>query len=75
MMDLYVLCVVVGFGSPFLQLVGVVVFSAIPFTAVKAIANSPLGQSLQKRLEERKKLAVENSSTFRASAQIARKRR
>ncbi|TQD83400.1 hypothetical protein C1H46_031045 [Malus baccata] len=56
------------------ELVGVVVFSAIPFTAVKAIANSALGQSLQKRLEERKKLAVENSSTFRASAQIARKR-
>ncbi|XP_061989060.1 chlorophyll a-b binding protein 7, chloroplastic isoform X2 [Rosa rugosa] len=56
------------------ELVGVVVFSAIPFTAVKAIANSALGESLQRRLEERKKVAVENSSRFRALAQNARNR-
>ncbi|KAJ8747434.1 hypothetical protein K2173_007298 [Erythroxylum novogranatense] len=54
------------------ELVGVVVFSAIPFTAVKAIANSPLGDSLQKRLEERKKAAVLESSKFQALAQKAR---
>ncbi|BFG30491.1 hypothetical protein CerSpe_167650 [Prunus speciosa] len=55
------------------ELVGVVVFSAIPFTAVKAIANSAVGESLQRRLEERKKVAVENSSRFRALAEKARK--
>lgn len=48
------------------------VFSAIPFTAVKAIANSSLGESLRRRLEERKKEAVENSSRFKAKAQKAR---
>lgn len=50
-------------------------FSAIPFTAVKAIVNSPLGESLQRRLEERKKLAFENSSKFKALAETARKER
>ncbi|ONI05346.1 hypothetical protein PRUPE_5G002700 [Prunus persica] len=55
------------------ELVGVVVFSAIPFTAVKAIANSAVGESLQRRLEERKKVAVENSSRFRGLAEKARK--
>lgn len=55
------------------ELAGVVVFSAIPFTAVKAIANSPLGESLQRRLKETKKLAVDNSSRFRAMAEEARK--
>ncbi|PON54670.1 Chlorophyll A-B binding protein [Parasponia andersonii] len=54
------------------ELAGVLVFSAIPFTAVKAIANSPLGESLQRRLLEKKKLAVENSANFRALAQKAR---
>lgn len=57
------------------KLVGVVVFSAIPFTAVKAIANSAVGESLQRRLEERKKVAVENSSRFRGLAEKARKQR
>ncbi|KAJ6736592.1 CHLOROPHYLL A-B BINDING PROTEIN 7 CHLOROPLASTIC [Salix viminalis] len=55
------------------EVAGVVIFSAIPFTAVKAIANSPLGESLQRRLEERKKLAVQQSSKFKALAQKARK--
>lgn len=58
-----------------MKLVGVVVFSAIPFTAVKAIANSAVGESLQRRLEERKKAAVENSSRFKALAKNARKQR
>ncbi|KAG5246645.1 hypothetical protein OIU78_021455 [Salix suchowensis] len=55
------------------EVAGVVILSAIPFTAVKAIANSPLGESLQRRLEERKKLAVQQSSKFKALAQKARK--
>lgn len=58
-----------------MKLAGVLVFSAIPFTAVKAIANSPLGESLQRRMEERKKVAAENSSKFRALAEKARKER
>ncbi|WCJ19816.1 Chlorophyll A-B binding family protein [Euphorbia peplus] len=55
------------------ELAGVLVFSAIPFTAVKAIANSPLGETLQRRLEERKKIAVLESSKFKDLAARARK--
>jgi light-harvesting complex II chlorophyll a/b binding protein 7 len=54
------------------ELAGVLVFSAIPFTAVKAIANSSIGVSLRRRLEEKKKEAVENSSRFKSKAQEAR---
>ncbi|KAF4365388.1 hypothetical protein G4B88_014938 [Cannabis sativa] len=54
------------------ELAGVLVFSAIPFTAVKAIANSPLGESLQRRLQQRKKFAVQNSAKFRSLALKAR---
>ncbi|KAK7283811.1 hypothetical protein RIF29_13557 [Crotalaria pallida] len=56
-----------------IQLAGVLVFSAIPFTAVKAIANSPLGESLQRKMEQTKKLALQNSSKFKAFAHKARK--
>ncbi|KAJ7950466.1 Chlorophyll a-b binding protein, chloroplastic [Quillaja saponaria] len=62
-----------GCKASWQELAGVLVFSAIPFTAVKAIANSPLGESLQRRMEERKKYAVENSSKFKALAEKARK--
>ncbi|KAK7852583.1 chlorophyll a-b binding protein 7, chloroplastic isoform X1 [Quercus suber] len=55
------------------ELAGVLIFSAIPFTAVKAIANSPLGESLQRRMEERKKFAVQNSSKFKTLSEKARK--
>ncbi|PKI35751.1 hypothetical protein CRG98_043909 [Punica granatum] len=55
------------------ELAGVLVFSAIPFTAVKAIANSPLGESLQRRLEERKSFAAENAARFKAMSEKARK--
>ncbi|KAI4389668.1 hypothetical protein MLD38_001869 [Melastoma candidum] len=55
------------------ELAGVLIFSAIPFTAVKAIANSSLGELLRSRMEERKRLAVENASKFRALAERARK--
>lgn len=58
-----------------LKVVGVLVFSAIPFTAVKAIANSPLGESLQRRLEEKKKVSLQNSSKFRALSEKARNER
>lgn len=54
------------------KLAGVLLFSAIPFTAVKAIANSPLGETLQKRLEERKKIEVVNASNFNKLSQQAR---
>ncbi|GLT35307.1 hypothetical protein SLA2020_097740 [Shorea laevis] len=57
------------------EVVGVLVFSAIPFTAVKAIANSPLGESLQRRLEEKKKVALQNSSKLRALSEKARNER
>ncbi|CAN1809198.1 Chlorophyll a-b binding protein 7, chloroplastic [Linum perenne] len=55
------------------EVAGVVVFSAIPFTAVKAIANSSLGETLRSRLEERKKVAIKESSEFRRLAQKARR--
>ncbi|CAK8569762.1 unnamed protein product [Lathyrus sativus] len=55
------------------ELAGVLLFSAIPFTAVKAIANSPLGDSLQTKMEQTKKFALQNSSKFKAQALKARK--
>ncbi|KAI5392660.1 chlorophyll a-b binding protein 7, chloroplastic [Lathyrus oleraceus] len=55
------------------ELAGVLLFSAIPFTAVKAIANSPLGDSLQTKMEQTKKFALQNSSKFKARALKARK--
>lgn len=57
------------------KLAGVLLFSAIPFTAVKAIANSPLGESLQRKMEEEKKSAEKKSSKFKALADKARKER
>lgn len=54
------------------KLAGVLVFSAIPFTAVKAIANSPLGETLQRRMEERKKIEVVNAFEFKKLSQQAR---
>lgn len=57
------------------ELAGVLVFSAVPFTAVKLIANSPLGDSLQRKMEERKKIEVQNSSKFKALSEMAREDR
>ncbi|XP_058073338.1 chlorophyll a-b binding protein 7, chloroplastic [Magnolia sinica] len=54
------------------ELAGVLIFSAIPFTAVKAIANSSIGAALQSRLQETKKVAVQNSAKFNALAEKAR---
>ncbi|XP_010664037.1 chlorophyll a-b binding protein 7, chloroplastic isoform X5 [Vitis vinifera] len=61
-----------GCKASWQELAGVLIFSAIPFTAVKAIANSPLGESLQSRMEENKKAAVKNSSKFKALAEKAK---
>ncbi|XP_022975375.1 chlorophyll a-b binding protein 7, chloroplastic [Cucurbita maxima] len=55
------------------ELAGILIFSAIPFTAVKAIANSPFGESLQRQLEKKKNAAVAKSSKFKALAEQARK--
>lgn len=57
------------------QLAGVVIFSAIPFTTVKVIANSPLGERLQRRLSEQKSVAVQKSIQRNKIAQLARNNR
>lgn len=62
-------------GFFFHQLAGVLVFSAVPFTAVKAIANSPVGEWLQIRMIETKKAALQDSSRFKALAEKARDER
>ncbi|CAI0475698.1 unnamed protein product [Linum tenue] len=55
------------------EVAGVVVFSAIPFTAVKAIANSSLGETLRSGMEEKKKAAIQQSSKFRDLTEKARR--
>src|SRR6185312_9986798 len=57
------------------ELAGVLVFSAIPFTAVKALANSPLGARLRRRLEDRKAVAAAEADALRAAARDARDNR
>ncbi|XP_042433394.1 chlorophyll a-b binding protein 7, chloroplastic-like isoform X1 [Zingiber officinale] len=59
--------------SSWQELAGVLVFSAIPFTAVKALANSALGEKLRRQLEETKADALEKSRRFEARARKARK--
>ncbi|CAA7409477.1 unnamed protein product [Spirodela intermedia] len=54
------------------ELVGVLVFSAIPFAAVKAVANSSVGEELRRRLEGTKRTNVEKSSRFKALSERAR---
>ncbi|KAH6778283.1 Chlorophyll A-B binding family protein [Perilla frutescens var. frutescens] len=60
------------FKASWQEVAGVVVFSAIPFTAVKAIANSPVGEELQRRMEEKKKLYKDKSSKLKALSNKAR---
>jgi hypothetical protein len=57
------------------ELAGVLVFSAIPFTAVKALANSPLGARLRRRLEDRKAAAAAEADALRAASRGARNNR
>ncbi|KAL0375958.1 UNVERIFIED_CONTAM: Chlorophyll a-b binding protein 7, chloroplastic [Sesamum calycinum] len=61
------------FKASWQEVAGVLVFSAIPFTAVKAIANSSLGEALQRRMEEKKKLYQDNSAKLKALSDKARK--
>ncbi|KAI9073403.1 hypothetical protein K1719_044636 [Acacia pycnantha] len=60
------------FKASWQELAGVLLFSAIPFSAVKVLANSPLGSSLQRRMQERKKIALDDSSIYKTLAQKAR---
>ncbi|XP_042500106.1 chlorophyll a-b binding protein 7, chloroplastic [Macadamia integrifolia] len=62
-----------GCRASWQELTGVLIFSAIPFTAVKAIANSSVGAALQRRMLETKEVAVKNSAKFKALAEKARK--
>nr|ADE76510.1 unknown [Picea sitchensis] len=55
------------------ELAGVLIFSAIPFTAVKAIANSPLAARLQERMQGTKSLAMKEAPEREAATQRARK--
>ncbi|XP_019051962.1 PREDICTED: chlorophyll a-b binding protein of LHCII type I, chloroplastic isoform X2 [Nelumbo nucifera] len=61
-----------GCRASWQELAGVLIFSAIPFTAVKAIANSSIGATLQRRMEETKKASIERSSNFKALSKKAR---
>ncbi|RZC67462.1 hypothetical protein C5167_011153 [Papaver somniferum] len=58
--------------SSWQEIAGVVIFSAIPFTAVKAIANSSIGQTLQRRMLITKNASLQNSSYFKDLADKAR---
>ncbi|XP_051118165.1 chlorophyll a-b binding protein 7, chloroplastic [Andrographis paniculata] len=60
------------FKASWQEVAGVLVFSAIPFTAVKAIANSPLGAALQRRMEEKKQFYKDNSSKLKALSEKAK---
>ncbi|XP_020102626.1 chlorophyll a-b binding protein of LHCII type 1 [Ananas comosus] len=60
------------FRASWQELAGVLIFSAIPFAAVKAVANSSLGERLRRRLEATKKAAVDSSARFQALARQAR---
>ncbi|KAG0461410.1 hypothetical protein HPP92_021707 [Vanilla planifolia] len=60
------------FAASWEELAGVLILSAIPFTAVKAVANSSLGEKLRRRLEESKKSAQESSSRFKELSRHAR---
>lgn len=55
------------------EVAGVLIFSAIPFTAVKAIANSPLAARLQERMLRTKSLAMKEAMEREAATQRARK--
>lgn len=54
------------------EVAGVLIFSAVPFTAVKAIANSSIGDFLRKRMLEKKAQVLTNSSNFNLLSQKAR---
>ncbi|KAI5054649.1 hypothetical protein GOP47_0029794 [Adiantum capillus-veneris] len=54
------------------ELAGVLVLSAFPFTVVKAIANSPLGNQLQERMQEYKARSKEVAGEIQSAKRKAR---
>ncbi|ERN11501.1 chlorophyll a-b binding protein of LHCII type I, chloroplastic isoform X1 [Amborella trichopoda] len=56
------------------EIAGLLVFSAIPFTAVKAIANSSIGAQLQERMRATKKESLARSSEAKTLAKKAREK-
>ncbi|KAL3678353.1 hypothetical protein R1sor_021309 [Riccia sorocarpa] len=58
--------------SAWQELAGVVIFSALPFSLVKAIANSSLGEALQERMLKTKSAAQRNERAARKARGKAR---
>ncbi|OAE30531.1 hypothetical protein AXG93_977s1170 [Marchantia polymorpha subsp. ruderalis] len=58
--------------SSWQELAGVVVFSALPFSVVKAIANSSLGEALQERMMKTKAAAQLDAEAAKAAQADAR---
>lgn len=58
-----------------LQLAGVLVFSATPFVVVKAIANSAVGESLQRRLKVRKEEDAKQAAAAKSAQEEAKQER
>ncbi|KAL2610130.1 hypothetical protein R1flu_028703 [Riccia fluitans] len=54
------------------ELAGVVVFSALPFSLVKAIANSSIGEALQDRMMKTKAAAQRNEQSARTARAAAK---
>ncbi|CAK9227196.1 unnamed protein product [Sphagnum troendelagicum] len=61
-----------GCTAAWQELAGVVLFSAFPFTIVKAIANSSIGEQLQQRMLETKAVAKREAGAARAAESNAR---
>eukprot|EP00271_Cylindrocystis_brebissonii_P005384 TRINITY_DN17397_c0_g1_i1.p1 TRINITY_DN17397_c0_g1~~TRINITY_DN17397_c0_g1_i1.p1 ORF type:complete len:327 (-),score=67.09 TRINITY_DN17397_c0_g1_i1:450-1430(-) len=59
-------------SADFQELAGVLLFSALPFVTVKAIANSSLGEELQRRMLEQKGEIQRRASDARAAQEAAR---
>ena len=58
-----------------LQLAGVLVFSATPFVVVKAIANSTVGEALQRRLKVRKEEDERQAAAAKCAQEKAKQER
>ena len=58
-----------------LQLAGVLVFSATPFVVVKAIANSAVGEALQRRLKVRKEEDERQAAAAKSAQEKAKQER
>ncbi|EPS70787.1 hypothetical protein M569_03972, partial [Genlisea aurea] len=60
------------FTASWQEVAGLLVFSAIPFAAVKAIANSSVGESLQRRMEDNKQFYKDNAAKLKILSEQAR---